>query len=135
MSKTQAKPQQPHFIDNPVIDGRHDHYAELNVSTARIVESWRISLFSYEWLRRDGQIKDLNELSPAEQAKRKSVEDCLRDGLPLEKPVLGIGMLDNVEIGAGRAVFLTLAAHGIDAIPVHVPKSHADEFVAFLSSG
>jgi hypothetical protein len=102
------------------------------VETARILKSWRESLFSFEWLRPDGTIKPADQLPPGEQARRQAVEQKIRDGVSLEKPVLGIGMLDNVEIGAGRATFLTLAAEGVAAIPVHIPVSHTDEFKAFI---
>lgn len=122
------------FIDNPVIRGREDRYTEIKIKCALVIESWRTSLFSYEWLRPDGGIKSLDELSATEQPKRASVETALAAGAALEKPVLGIGILDNVEIGSGRAVFLTLAAHGIEEIPVHVPKSHEKDFAAFTGA-
>jgi hypothetical protein len=41
--------------------------------------------------------------------------------------------MENVEIGAGRAVFLTLAALGAKKLPVHIPKTHEDEFSPFLA--
>jgi len=98
-----------------------------------VLESWRMSLFSYEWVLPDGRIKDLAELSEAEQPKRKIVEDALKNGDKLEKPVLGIGLLENVEIGSGRATFLTLAANGCKTMPVHIPKSSTKEFAPFLA--
>ena len=123
----------PPFIDNVAISGRADRYTVVTVDTARILASWRQSLFAFEWLLPDGRIRALNELPEGEQARRASVERALETGDSLEKPVLGIGLLDNVEIGAGRPVFLTLAAHGARALPVHVPKTHAGEFAPYLA--
>lgn len=123
---------QPVFTDNPIAKNRPDHYLTVTVDTAKTLENWRISLFSYEWVLPDGRIKSLEELPEKEQPKRAAIEEQLSSNAPLEMPVLGIGLMENVEIGAGRAAFLTLAAHGIKTIPVHIPKSHEDEFQAFL---
>ena len=120
------------FIDNPVIHGREDRYAAVTVDVARIMKSWRLSLFSYEWVLPDGRIRDLTELPEAEKPKRQEVEPMLDRGQPIERPVLGIGLMDNVEIGSGRAIFLTLAARGAATIPVHIPKSSLKEFAPFL---
>lgn len=122
------------FIDNPVVMGREDRYETIEIRVDSVLESWRLSLFSYEWVRPDGQIKALEELPPGEQPKRSAVEDTLKSQKPLEKPVLGIGLLENVEIGSGRAIFLTLAAHGCKTLPVHIPKSNLKEFKAFIAS-
>ncbi len=124
----------PSFIDNSAIQSRADSYVTVTVDVGRVLQSWRESLFSYEWMRPDGQLKSGAELPEKEQPKRAAVEDSLRKKEPLEKPVLGIGMMDNIEIGVGRATFLTLAAMGINNIPVHIPKSHRDEFSSFLAA-
>jgi len=121
------------FTDNPAALGRPGHYKEITVNIAKIMESWRASLYAFEWVLPDGRIKTLPELPETEQSKRRAVEEKLQNGQPLEKPVLGIGLLENVEIGSGRATLLTLAAHGIETMPVHVPLSSEDEFVLFLA--
>ena len=124
-----------HFVDNPVVAGREDRYDTVEIHVDSVLESWRMSLFSYEWVRPDGQIKTLTELPPAEQPKRTAVEESLKNQTPLEKPVLGIGLLENVEIGSGRALFLTLAALGCKTLPVHIPKSNLKEFKGFIVKG
>lgn len=121
------------FIDNPVVAGREDRYETVEIAVPSVLESWRLSLFSYEWVLPDGRIKDLAELPTGEQEKRKTVETLLAQGQVFEKPVLGIGLLENVEIGSGRAVFLTLAAHGVKTLPVHIPRSNRKEFAPFLA--
>ncbi|MBU0823823.1 MAG: hypothetical protein KKB78_05250, partial [Alphaproteobacteria bacterium] len=100
---------------------REKNYATVTVSIPKVMESWRASLFSFEWMLPDGRIKSRDELSANEQPKRDAVEALIKAGKAVEKPVLGIGLLENVEIGTGRATLLTLAAHGIKTMPVHVP--------------
>ncbi|HOO81416.1 MAG TPA: hypothetical protein PK513_02810 [Alphaproteobacteria bacterium] len=119
------------FTDNKTAQMRPDQYIEITIDIARTLESWKNSLYSFEWLENDGSIKPLNALSENEQAKRRAVEEALETGQPLEKPLLGIGILDNIEIGSGRAVLLTLAAKGQTTMPVHIPKSCESDFKAF----
>ena len=124
----------PEFIDNPAIRERRDQYLDVTVDTAKILKSWQSSLYSYEWMLPDGRIKAHDELPENEQPKRAEAEEKISRGRPLEKPILGIGLLENVEIGSGRAMFLTLTAAGIKSIPVHIPKSNEQEFEPFLAS-
>ena len=121
------------FIDNAAVKNNSDRYVTVTVDVAKILKSWRQSLFAFEWMLPDGGIKSAAELSAAEQTRRTAVEEQLKKNTALEKPVLGIGLLDNVEIGAGRAVFLTLAASGAKKMPVHIPKSSRDEFAKFMA--
>lgn len=128
-----VQPENIRFIDNPAIQERSAAYLGIVVDTAQILKSWQISLFSFEWLLPDGRIRTLAELSEAEKPKRARVEELIRAGTPIEKPILGIGIMDNVEIGSGRAEFLTLVAHGIKTIPVHIPKTNQSDFKEFLA--
>ncbi len=121
------------FIDNPAIMGRESNYTSIPVSVSKVLDSWRASLFSFEWVTPELEVRAIEELPEQEQEKRRQIEDSLRHGEPLEKPILGIGMLDNVEIGSGRAVFLTLAANGVEEIQVHVPLIHKDDFRQFIN--
>lgn len=128
-----ANPMTPLFIDNPAIEGREDRYTTIHIRVDAVLESWRSSLFSYEWLLPDGRIKSVGELSDNEQPKRKAVESALNKGEKIETPILGIGLLENIEIGSGRATFLTLADRGCKTMPVHVPTSCAKDFDPFLA--
>ena len=121
------------FTDNSVVKAAPDRYVTVTVDTAKVLKSWRESLFAFEWLTPDGALREITDLPTAEQPKRLIVEQLLEKGTAVEKPVLGIGLMDNVEIGAGRAVFLTLAARGEKKIPVHIPKSNRDEFAPFMA--
>lgn len=119
------------YADNKAIAAKKAQFLCVDVVVKDIIESWRDSVFSFEWLRPDGSIKDLKELAANEAQKRLRVEQKIQSGEALEKPVLGIGLMDNVEIGAGRAELLTLASRGIKLIPVHIPKSNESDFKAF----
>jgi hypothetical protein len=121
------------FEDNPAIKDRLDKYENVSVDVEKVLLSWKGSLFSFEWVTPDGRIKDADELSDNERIKRAEIEACVVAGKALPKPVLGIGLLENIEIGIGRHVFLTAAARGMKEIPVHIPKAHKEDFEAFLS--
>jgi hypothetical protein len=119
------------YIENPGLNGSRDRYITAVLDVPKALESWRLSLFSFEWMTPDGRIKTLNELPDHEKPKRVLAEKNYLNGAPVEQPVLGIGIAENIEIGMGRADFLTLAAHGIKTIRVHIPKSCESDFKPF----
>jgi hypothetical protein len=121
------------FADNPSIKGREDNYESVCVDVAEILDSWRTSLFALKWFSSDGRIKEADELSPEEKLKREEIEGLISSGEILPKPVLGIGLLENVEIGIGQHIFLAAVAHGLKEIPVHIPKSNIDDFKKYAS--
>lgn len=121
------------FTPNKAAQNSDGRYVEVTVRTKDVLESWKTSMFSFEWLGTDGQIKPVSELPEKELEKRKAIEEKIQNGEPLEKPVLGIGIQDNVEIGSGRVQFLVLADLGLETIPVHIPKSNESDFKAFLT--
>lgn len=121
------------FIDNTAATNSERNFICLHIDLSKAIESWRLSVFSFEWLDGNGKIKPITALSDPEQAKRKAVEDAIKAGKPLAKPVLGLGLQDNIEIGTGRAEFLTCAALGLKTIPVHIPKSNESDFKAFAA--
>lgn len=122
------------FTDNAIVLADQGIYADITVDTARVLESWRLSLMSFEWLDFRGNLKVPEEMPETERKKREAVEQRIKEDVPLSKPILGIGIQDNVEIGSGRAEFLTLAARGIKHIPVHVRKTQISDFKAFLAA-
>lgn len=122
------------FVDHQAKLANPEGYLNVEVSVAAVLKSYRLSLFSFEWLDAAGQVKDMQALPEKERPKRENVERALKQGGALERPVLGIGIQDNVEIGAGRAVFLTMAALGAKKVPVHIPASHKDDFKSFIAA-
>ena len=121
------------FKDNPAILGKESKYETIEVNVEKIIESWRDSIFSFEWLTENGEVKEQSALNEREHQKREQIEELLKHNRPIPKAVLGIGLKDNIEIGIGRAHFLTVAAHNIKEIPVHIPKSNSDDFKAFIA--
>lgn len=120
------------FIDNPAINGREEKFVTVTIAMAPVLASWRESMFAHEWLHNNGSVKKPAEQSAVIQDRRQRIRDKLGHNGPLERPVLGIGIMDNVEIGAGRDILLTLAAEGLDKIPVHIPRSNLSEFRKFI---
>jgi len=133
MSKTISPPDfTPRFTDNPALKGREEKFVKCEVKVAAVLASWQESMFAHEWLNSEGQIKKTSEMAEKVQARRKDIESHLAGNAPLERPVLGIGILDNIEIGSGKDLFLSLAALGLSTIPVHIPKSHENDFRMFI---
>lgn len=132
MGKADAPEMTDRFCDNAALKGREENFVLVNALVAPVLASWRESLFAHEWLHQDGTIRKPSEMNEKMRLRRKTVEDLLGSAVKLERPVLGIGILDNIEIGAGRDLFLALAAKGLDKIPVHIPKSHFEDFRFFV---
>ena len=120
------------FKDNPALKGREEKFVTLEIKVAPVLASWQESIFAHEWLTPDGKIKKSSEMVEKVQLRRKEIEARIKGQDLLERPVLGIGILDNIEIGSGKDLFLSLAAQGATTIPVHIPKSHEQDFRMFI---
>ena len=132
-AKQKEKMTTINFIDSTAVEARPDFYITVSLNIDAVLKSWKLSIFSYEWMDKDGSIKSMNDLKETDQANRQAVETALNSGETLNIPVLGIGIQDNVEIGSGKAVLCTLAANGIQTIPAHIPKSNESDFKDFLT--
>jgi len=123
------------YKDGRAAGAAPDRYIEICVDTAKVIDNWRGSLFSFEWLDKLGHVKPIEALRDQDQERYKAVMAAYEDGTPLEKPVLGIGLHDTLEIGSGKAVLLTLAALGVGEMPVHILRSNERDFKDFIVSG
>jgi len=121
------------FKDNSATQNRETTFIGIHVDVATVLASWRDSVFSVDWLDNDGAIKDAADMKDGPRGKREAIEQAIKDGAPITKSVLGIGLLDNIEIGSARAEFLTLAACGHKTLPVHIPASNEKEFQKFIA--
>jgi hypothetical protein len=129
------KPIPPlNFTDNPAISGREEKFITVTVAIEPVLASWQSSLFSHEWLTPEGSIKKRESLTPALQEKYDQAAALIQRNAPLTKPVLGIGIMDNIEIGSSKDLFMVLATQGTQTIPVHIPKSHLDYFRVFIKA-
>ena len=118
---------------SPSVKGRENLFLLKDVHCDKVIKDWRHSLFAHEWLDENGRIKTIDKMSDGERAKRQEVSVNIKHAHPLPYPVLGIGIQENIEIGSGRAIFLTLAAEGYKTLPVYIPKSCLGEFKTFLA--
>ena len=123
----------PHFKDNAAATATPDKFIEITIDCAKVFKSWRGSIYSFEWIDADGNIKNVEQLGDAEGQKRHSIENALEKNAEIEKPVLGFGMLDCIEIGSGRAAFLTLYDKGVTSMPAHISKTAEKDFEKFLA--
>jgi len=131
MPKSENQPVIPVFCDSRVAAGNAAQYVEILVNPAKILQSWRASLMAHEYLDKTGAVKGDDDLTETRLEKRESIRAAVAAGNSLEKPVLGIGIFDNVEIGAGADIIVTLFMDGISSIPVHVRKSQLNDFASF----
>jgi len=120
------------FIDNKITTGKEGAYRVQEVQVGKILESWKFSLFSFEWLTPEGHIRELSDLPALEQEKYQAILSNISQKEQLERPVLGIGVMDNIEIGSRRDIFLTLAKQGFSILPVHIPSANLKEFTPYL---
>lgn len=120
------------FTDNPAIAGRCDRYMVVKVDLARVLASWHQSLMAHEWLNGHGHFREPDDLNMCDRDKVLKADKILNSGGELPRPVLGIGILDNVEIGSGRDVIYALVRAGHKTASVHIPRSNETEFNRFL---
>ena len=132
MPRLQPRNIDPQFCDHPIAVKAPDDYLEVSVMVERVLESWRDSILSFEFLNKDGELRSDRELSPKNKEKRQSVDVKLRDKHAIEKPILGIGLMDNIEIGSGRDIFMALAVQGVTTMPVHIRRKQASEFDKYI---
>lgn len=118
----------PRFVPHPDLIDAGDAFLSVVVDVRKVIKSYRQSLFAFEWLDPEGHIKGIDDLNTNFAEQRRLVEQNLASGKALPQPVLGIGLLGCVEIGAGRDVLLTLAALGVDTMPVHIPQAMQKDF-------
>ncbi len=120
------------LIDNRAATQNTTKYVTICINMDAVVESWRGSLFSFEWLTPRGEVMASDKMRDVEREKFQSVQFSYKESLPLERPILGIGVMDNIEIGSRRDVLLTLYSLGVKTLDVHVPKSNIEDFKDFV---
>jgi hypothetical protein len=116
------------MIRPPVFAPRPDmatdpHFMAATLSVAQVMASYRGSLFAFECLTPDGTVKDIAALSPGLADEYRTASQALDHGAPVLMPILGWGMLDCVEIGAGRAAMMVLYARGMQTVRAYIPVS------------
>ncbi|MGB1077547.1 MAG: hypothetical protein ACPG05_04500, partial [Bdellovibrionales bacterium] len=92
----------------------------------------RQSIVAHEWLD-DGEFKKVDYLNFHLRTQWGETMAKIEAGYDIERPIMGLGIHDNIEIGTNRPI-LSVADHlGWDSIEVVVPESMADLFKEFLA--
>lgn len=120
------------LVDNSSIKGREEKFTTLEVDLHKIVKDWKTSLFSFEWLLPNGQVRTIEDLTENRAAQFRETESAYKHERPMERPVLGLGMIENVEIGSKKEILLTLYSLGVVKMEVHVPTSCLKDFQKFM---
>jgi len=122
----------PQFCDHVIVSKNPDDYTEVNTSPTSIFNGWKLSFFAHELLNKDGTIKNQADLSGDTLQKYIQAAESLRRGEPIEKPILGVGIYDGIEIGVGREVIAAAYHAGLKSIPANIRKGQATEVQSFL---
>ncbi len=113
-----------YFISEPDLKNDEKSFITFTVDIQKVIESFFHSVFAYEWMHTEtGSLKSLDELASKQKNERIEIENMIKNGHPIPQPILGIGLMDHIEIGTGKAIIMTLAAHGVKEMPVHIPIS------------
>lgn len=126
------KMSQTKFYDHEVVQRSPDDYIEVILLTDKIINAWTLSIFAHELLNKNGDIKDHDQMNSDTLQKYIIALDSLKKSTEIAKPILGIGIMDNIEIGIGREIIIAAKKLSIDKIPVHLRKSQADDIQKLL---
>lgn len=122
----------PRFIDHPSVSANPEAYGNATLNLSAALPSWGQSLIAYKWLGGDGLPKADDQLADEQALQRADILAVLERGDALPKPIIGLGMFDNVEVGSGAGIVATLASLGEATIPVHVRLAQQKGLKKFL---
>ena len=123
---------QPQFYDHEVVKKSPQDYVEFTLSPSRILKAWQSSLFAHELLDKDANVKDDKDMAPETYQRYIDATEALKRREAIAKPVIGIGIMDGVEIGIGREIIAACQTMGVDDIPVSVRRAQADDIKSAL---
>lgn len=121
------------FIQNPHIRKREDKYLTVQLDMDKVIESWRKSLFSFEWLLPNGHLRKPDEMTEEILDKYNFALSLYKDNKPLPMPILGIGVMDNIEIGSGKEFVLMLYGKNSKNFHAHIARQDEKEFLSFIT--
>lgn len=121
------------FYDHEIVQKSPNDYIELEISPDTILHSWRQSMFSCELLGKDGTIKSEADIKGDSLKRFLDMSETIKHDKSTHKPILGIGLMDNIEIGIGREIVVLCALHKIPSIPIHVRQAQAQEIKKILN--
>ena len=122
----------PVFNDHEVVKRSPSDYIELQLDPKTVLKAWEVSMFAHEILNKDGSIKSDKEMSAATLEKYMAAKESLKRGEAVAKPIIGVGITDNIEIGIGREIVVASYNLKISTIPVHMRKGQVNEIQKLL---
>ena len=131
MTNVQAKQQDFKWVSSQSVKDHPNPYTVLTVDISKIVKSWRQSIIAHEWLDQGTHFRDVEHLSFHLRRQWEETLANIESGQDLERPILGIGIIDNVEIGTNRAIISVARTLGWKTIEVVVPEKMVDLFEEF----
>ncbi len=120
------------FIQNPHIREKESKYTTVQLNMDKTIQSWRMSLFSFEWLLPDGKLRCSDEMTSSVYEKYNLALTYYKNDQSLPMPILGIGVMDNIEIGSGKEFVLMLYGQGVKSFQAHITKQDEKEFLPFI---
>lgn len=122
----------PRFMDHPSVSANPGAYGNGSLDVEKALPSWKQSLIAYKWLDAEGRPKKPDALDDEQRAQRDDILRILAKGDALPKPIIGLGMFDNVEVGSGAGIIATLADIGVKILPVHLRIAQEKGLKKFL---
>ena len=120
------------FYDHEVVQRAPEDYVESHHTPQDILKAWATSIFAHEILTDGGEIKPQKAMQEATLEKFIAATDAFKKGESQPKPIIGVGIMDNIEIGIGREIIAAAKDFGIDTLPVHMRKAQAAEIEKML---
>ena len=117
----------PQFYDHEVVQKTPQDYSEMNISPEKILNSWQSSMFACEILDKSGKVKPESDMAPETLKKYLDAMEMIKRGEDIPKPILGIGLMDNIEIGIGREIIAAAANLSLPNIPLHIRNAQAED--------
>jgi|GEM_PF-4828544 len=87
---------QPKFCDHAVVQASPNDYIEMTRAPKDILDAWSLSMFAHELLNKDGSVKANDDMNEVTLEKYLNALDALKRNEDIDKPVIGIGIMDGV---------------------------------------
>lgn len=120
------------FYNHEVVQNAPSDYVEGCYTPGQILKAWQTSLFAHELLAKDGTLKAQKDMHESTLEKFINASDAIKRSEALPKPIIGVGIMDNIEIGIGREIIAASLALGIESIPVNMRVAQAEDIVKML---
>lgn len=122
----------PQFYDHEVVQKTPEDYREMNISPEKVLTCWQSSMFACEILDKSGKVKPEGDMAPETLKKYLDAVEMIKRSESIPKPILGIGLMDNIEIGIGREIIAAAANLNLSNIPLHIRNAQADDIEKVL---